>query len=52
MVGDTKRQANSREVTDLKKENGDLKQRLTETMLKNNVFKKVRLAQGRTRDVE
>ena len=48
LAGDTKRQANSREVTDLKKENGHLKQMLAETMLKNNVLKKSVLGSGST----
>ena len=40
MGGDTKREANSTEVTDLKQENGRLKHLLAELMLKNNVLKK------------
>ncbi len=40
LAGDTKRQANTREVSDLKKQNNHLKQMLAETMLKNNVLKK------------
>jgi len=52
LAGDTKRQANSREVTDLKKENGHLKQMLAETMLKNNVLKKSVLGSGSIWDDE
>ena len=52
LAGDTKRQANSREVTDLKKENGHLKQMLAETMLKNNVLKKNVLGLGSIWDDE
>ena len=37
LAGDTKREANSTEVTDLKKENGQLKHLLAEPMLKNLV---------------
>ena len=40
LAGDTKREANSTEVTDLKKENDQLKPLLAELMLKNNVLKK------------
>jgi len=52
LAGDTKRQANSREVTDLRKENNHLKQMLAETMLKNNVLKKSVLGSGLTWDDE
>lgn len=52
LAGDTKRQANSREVTDLKRENGHLKQMLAETMLKNNVLKKSVLGSGSIWDDE
>ena len=47
LAGDTKREANSTKVTDLKKENGQLKHLLAELMLKNNVLKKVYLARTR-----
>jgi len=52
LAGDTKRQANSREVADLKKENGHLKQMLAETMLKTNVLKKSVLGSGSIWDDE
>ena len=52
LAGDTKRQAISREVTDLKRENGHLKQMLAETMLKNNVLKKSVLGSGSIWDDE
>lgn len=52
LAGGSKRQANSREVTDLKKENGHLKQMLAETMLKNNVLKKSVLGSGSIWDDE
>jgi transposase len=38
--GDTVREANSEEVTDLRKENGQLKQLVAELALKNRVLKK------------
>ena len=40
LAGDTIREATATEVTDLKKENGQLKHLLAELMLKNNVLKK------------
>jgi len=40
LAGDIKREANSSEVTDLKKENGQLKRLVADIMLKNDVFKK------------
>ena len=40
LMGDTAREANSTEVTDLKKENGPLKQLVAERALKNRVLKK------------
>jgi len=39
-MGDTTREANSHEVTDLKKENAHLKQLVAEIALKNRVLKK------------
>lgn len=46
LAGDTKRQANSGDVTDLRKENSHLKEMLAELMLKNNVLKKSVLGSG------
>jgi len=40
LAGDIKREANSTEVTDLKKENGQLKRLVADIMLKNDVLKK------------
>ena len=40
LVGDTKRQANSQEVGDLRQENEQLKQLVAELALKNRVLKK------------
>ena len=40
LMGDTAREANSTEVTDLKKENDHLKQLVAEMALKNRVLKK------------
>ena len=40
LLGDTKREATSSEVTDLKKENARLKVALAETVLENRVLKK------------
>ena len=40
MTGDTVREANSEEVTDLRKENEQLKQLVAELSLKNRVLKK------------
>ncbi len=52
LAGDTKREATSDEVTDLKKENDQLKQLLAELMLKNNVLKKSVLGSESTWDDE
>ena len=40
LAGDIKREANSSEVTDLKKENDQLKRLVADIMLKNDVLKK------------
>ena len=40
LAGDIKREASSSEVTDLKKENDQLKRRVADIMLKNEVLKK------------
>lgn len=40
LAGDTKRQATSDEVTDLRQENAQLKQAVAELLLKNRVLKK------------
>jgi len=40
LAGDTKRQATSEVVSDLRAENGQLKQLVAELMLKNRVLKK------------
>ena len=48
LAGDIKREATSTEVTDLKKENDQLKHLLAELMLKNNVLKKSVLGSGST----
>ena len=40
LLGDTQREATSTEVTDLKQENGQLKQLVAELSLKNRVLKK------------
>ena len=40
LAGDIKREANSTEVTDLKKENDQLKRLVADIMLKNDVLKK------------
>ena len=40
LAGDIKREASSSEVTDLKKENDQLKRLLADIMLKNDVLKK------------
>ena len=50
LAGDTKREATSDEVTDIKKENDQLKQLLAELMLKNNVLKKSVLGSESTWD--
>ena len=47
LAGDVKREASSTEVTDLKKENGQLKRLVADLMLKNEVLKKVCLAWSR-----
>jgi transposase len=41
LAGDTKRQANSGEVDDLRRENEQLKQAVAELLLQNRVLKKV-----------
>ena len=43
LMGDTKREATSGEVTDLRKENLHLKQLVADLMLKNQVLKKISL---------
>ena len=50
LAGDTKREANSREVTELRKENTQLKQLTAEMLLKNRVLKKSVLGSGSTWD--
>lgn len=40
LAGDTKRQANSQDVDDLRSENEQLKQVVAELLLKNRVLKK------------
>lgn len=52
LAGDTKREANSREVTELRKENTQLKQLTAEMLLKNQVLKKSVLGSGSTWDDE
>jgi len=52
LAGDTKRQANSSDVSDLRKQNAHLKQMLAEMMLKNNVLKKSVLGSGSMLDDE
>lgn len=52
LAGDTKREANSRDVSGLRKENSHLKQMLAEMMLKNNVLKKSVLGSESTWDNE
>ncbi len=52
LAGDTKREATADEVTDIKKENNQLKQLLAELMLKNNVLKKSVLGSESTWDGE
>ena len=52
LAGDTKREANSREVTELRKENTQLKQLTAEMLLKNRVLKKSVLGSGSTWDDE
>ena len=51
LAGDTKREAASTEVTDLRKELGQLKELVTEVLLENRVLKKngswIRLGRGR-----
>ncbi len=47
LAGDIKREATSTEVTDLKKENDQLKRLVADIMLKNDVLKKVCLAWSR-----
>jgi len=48
LAGDTKREANSREVADLRKENPQLKQLTAEILLKNQVLKKSVLGSAST----
>jgi transposase len=45
-VGDTSREATSTEVTDLRKENGNLKQLVAEIVLENRLLKKSVTASG------
>lgn len=52
LAGDTKRQANTGDVSDLRKQNAHLKQMLAEMMLKNNVLKKSVLGSGSMLDDE
>ena len=52
LAGDTKREANSREVADLRKENAQLKQLTAEILLKNQVLKKSVLGSASTWDDE
>ena len=52
LAGDTKREATSTEVTDLHKENDQLKRLLAELMLKNNVLKKSVIGSDSTWDEE
>ena len=40
LLGDTQREANTYEVTDLRKENHDLKEVVAELLLSNRVLKK------------
>ena len=40
LLGDTRREANLSEVTDLRKENARLKERVAETVLENRLLKK------------
>ena len=40
LQGDTKREANSDEVTEIRKENGELKQLVAEVSLENRILKK------------
>ena len=40
LLGDTRREANSGEVTDLRKENAQLKELVAETVLENRLLKK------------
>ena len=48
LAGDIKREATSTEVTDLKKENDQLKRLVADIMLKNDVLKKSVLGLGST----
>lgn len=50
LAGDTKRQASTGDVSELRKENAHLKQMLAEMLLKNNVLKKSVLGLGATLD--
>ncbi len=46
LAGDTTREATSSEVTDLRREMGDLKEALAETLLENRLLKKSMLGDG------
>lgn len=46
LSGDTERQATSSEVKDLRREMGDLKEALAETLLENRILKKSMIADG------
>ena len=50
LSGDTAREANTDEVSGLKRENGDLKQAVAELYLRNDWFKKSLTGQGVTLD--
>ena len=50
LAGDIKREASSSEVTELKKENDQLKRLVADIMLKNDVLKKSVLGLGSTWD--
>ena len=52
LSGNTKREATSDEVVDLRKENSQLKHALADTVLKNTVLKKSVLGSGSTWDDE
>ena len=52
LAGDIKREATSTEVTDLKKENDQLKRLMADIMLKNDVLKKSVLGLESTREDE
>ena len=46
LAGDTTREANTSEVGDVKRENGDLKQAVAELYLRNEWLKKSLIGQG------